>query len=42
MSYLREVEAVSNDLYLDEKWIPLYEKVLADFLEDPASKKNLP
>ncbi|CAC9688992.1 Uncharacterised protein [Delftia tsuruhatensis] len=41
LKYLKKKkEAISNDEYFGEEWIPIYESLLADFLENPCDKKN--
>ncbi|CAB5714303.1 Uncharacterised protein [Delftia tsuruhatensis] len=42
LKYLKKKEAISNDEYFGEEWIPIYESLLADFLENPCDKNNLP
>ena len=42
LKYLKNEEAMNNKFYFDEKWIPVYEKVLKAFLENPGRGQNLP
>ena len=42
LKVLKNEGAMNKKTYFDEKWIPIYEKVLADFFEDPKNSQNLP
>lgn len=42
LKHLNQPQSVSVKEYRDVKYIPLYEKVLSEFLADPANKKNTP
>ncbi|CAB5715668.1 Uncharacterised protein [Delftia tsuruhatensis] len=42
LKFLKDINAMRNERYFNEKWMPLYEKILADFFDDPKNSKNLP